>query len=92
MDRKCSCTAATLCSFIRALTSADETIKLDWGRYERQVDALDPAAKRHDQEEFLDLHISVERSQVAIQTDLKLKFQPFRKPSNAHAYLPITII
>ena len=29
--------------------------------------------------------ISVELSQVATQTDLKLKFQPFHKPCNAHA-------
>ena len=45
--------AAALCAFRRALVSADETIELDWGGYERQVDALDPAvvaAKRHDRD------------------------------------------
>ena len=76
-----------------ALASAIETIELDWAGYERQADALDPAvvaAKRHDRAEFLDLDISVERSQVATRTDLKLRFRPFRKPCNAHAYLPFT--
>ena len=85
--------AAALCAFRRALASADESIELDWGGYERQADALDPAvvaAKRHDRAEFLDLDISVERSQVATRTDLKLRFRPFRKPGNAHAYLPFT--
>ena len=48
------------------------------------------AAKRHDRAEFLDLDISVERSQVATRTDLKLRFRPFCKPGNAHAYLPFT--
>ena len=65
-----------------------------WGRYERQADALDPAAiaaKRHSRAEFLDLGISVERSQVATWTDLKLKFQQFRKLCNAHAYLPFQV-
>ena len=32
----------------------------------------------------------MERSQVATQADLKLKFRPFSKPCNAHAYLPFT--
>ena len=85
--------AAALCAFRRALASADESIELDWGGYERQADALDPAvvaAKRHDRAEFLDLDISVERSQIATRTDLKLRFRPFRKPGNAHAYLPFT--
>ena len=58
---------------------------------------LDPevvAAKRHDRVEFIDLDISVERSQVAqvaTQTDLKLKFRQFRKPGNAYASLPFTV-
>ena len=92
-QRKCS-TAAALCAFRHALASADETIKLDWGGYETQSDALDPAvvaAKRDDRAEFLDLDISVEQSQVATRTGIwHFKFQPFRKPGNAHAYLPIT--
>jgi len=86
--------AAALCAFRHALASADETIKLDWGGYERQSDALDPAvvaAKREDRAEFLDLDICVERSQAATRTDSwQLKFRPFRKPGNAHAYLPFT--
>ena len=89
--------AAAQCAFSHSLASADETIELDWGWYERQANALDPAvvaAKRHDQAELpsLDLDISVERSQVATLTDLKLRFLlvPFGKPGNAHTYLPFT--
>jgi hypothetical protein len=43
--------AATLCEFRRALGSADDTIKLDWGGYESQAEALDHTvveAKRHE--------------------------------------------
>ena len=86
--------AAALCAFRHALASADETIKLDLGGYERQSNALDPAvvaAKREGRAEFLDLDICVERSQAATRTDSwQLKFRPFRKPGNAHAYLPFT--
>ena len=88
--------AAALCAFRHALASADETIKLDWGGYEKQSDAFNQAvvtAKRHDRAEFLDLDISVERSRPATRTkvsDWQLKFRPYRKPGNAHAYLPFT--
>ena len=34
--------------------------------------------------------MKMEQSQVATQIDLKLKFRPFCKPGNAHAYLPYT--
>jgi len=86
--------AAALCAFRHALASADETIKLDWGGYERQSDALDPAvvaAKRDDRAKCPDINISVEQSRVATRTGFwHFYFRPFRKPGNAHAYLPFT--
>jgi hypothetical protein len=88
--------ATTLCEFRRALGSADDTIKLDWGGYESQAEALDHTvveAKRHDRAEFLDLDICVERSRPATRTGIGswyLTFRPYRKPGNAHAYIPFT--
>jgi hypothetical protein len=63
--------AATLSEFRRALGSADDTIKLDWGGYESQAEALDHTvveAKCLDRAEFLDLDICVERSRPATRT------------------------
>jgi hypothetical protein len=50
-------------------------------------------AKHHDRAEFLDLDICVERSQPATRTGVGswyLMFRPYRKPGNAHAYIPFT--
>jgi hypothetical protein len=88
--------AATLCEFRRALGSADDTIKLNWGGCESQTEALDHTvveAKRHDRPEFLDLNICVDRSRPATRTVVGswyLTFKPYRKPGNAHTYIPFT--
>ena len=50
------------------------------------------AAKHHDRAEFLDLDISVERSQVATRAYLKLKFRPFRKPCNRATLMPTDLL
>ena len=57
--------AARLCEFRSTLVSGDEEISLNWGGYGYQQEALNPtvvAAARHDEAEFLDLVMQVERS------------------------------
>ena len=87
--------AARLCEFRSALASADEEISLNWGGYGSQQDAQNPtvvAATRHDEAEFLDLVMAVERCSVTTRTSTawRVTLRPYRKPGNAYAYIPFT--
>lgn len=79
--------SAVLCEFRRALGMADEAISFDWSGYESQHDAENPevvTAKRHEQANFLDLDMSLQRVRT------RIIFRPYHKPGNAYAYIPFT--
>ena len=79
--------AAVLCEFRRVIAMADEAISFDWSEYESQQDAENPevvTAKRHEQANFLDLDMNLQR--VSLRT--RIIFRPYRKPGNAYAYIP----
>jgi len=85
--------AAALCDFRRALATADEAISLDWSGYDLQQDATNPSKtmeKRHDQVNYLDLDMSLQRVRTRIGTTIRVLFRPYRKPGNAYAYIPFT--
>ena len=50
------------------------------------------AATRHDEAEFLDLVMAVERCSVTTRTSTawRVTLRPYRKPGNAYAYIPFT--
>jgi hypothetical protein len=79
--------AAALCEFRRTLAMADKEISFDWSGYDSQQDAENPemvTAKRHEQANFLDLDMNLQRAGT------RIIFRPYRKPGNAYAYIPFT--
>ena len=85
--------AAVLCDFRHALAIADEAISLDWSGYGSQQDAAKPevvTVKRHEQVNFLDLDMTLQRVRTRIGTTVRVLFRPYRKPGNAYAYIPFT--
>jgi len=85
--------AAILCDFRRALETADEAISLDWSGYGSHQDAVNPSlvtAKRHEQVNYLDLDMSLQRVRTRTGATIRVLFRPFRKPGNAYAYIPFT--
>ena len=59
--------ATVLCDFRHALATADEAISLEWSGYESYQDAVNPslvAAKRHEQVNYLDLDMSLQRVRI----------------------------
>jgi hypothetical protein len=86
--------ADVLCEFRRALAIADEAISLDWSGYGSQQDAANPemvTAKRHEQVNFLDLDMTLQRVTRTGGTSAgRVLFRPYRKPGNAYACIPFT--
>ena len=83
--------AAILCDFRRALATADEAIGLDWSGYESHQAAVTPAgvtAERHEQVNYLDLDMSLQRVRDRRGATIRVLFRPYRKPGNAYAYIP----
>ena len=86
-----TCPAAILCDFRRALATADEAIGLDWSGYESHQDAVNPSlvtAERHEQVNYLDLDMSLQRVRDRRGATIRVLFRPYRKPGNAYAYIP----
>ena len=85
--------AAVLCDFRHALATADEAISLDWSGYKSQQDAVNPSlveAKHHEQVNYLDLGMSLQRVRTREGATIRVLFRPYRKPGNAYAYIPFT--
>jgi hypothetical protein len=81
--------AAVLCEFRHALAMADEEINIT-SLNKSEQDAENPAvvtAKRHEQTDFLDLDMNLQR--VRTRIGMTVLFLPYRKPGNAYAYIPI---
>ena len=79
--------AAILCDFRRALETADEAISLDWSGYGSHQDAMNPSlvtAKRHEQVNYLDLDMSLQRVRTRIGATVRVPlFRPYSKQGNA---------
>ncbi len=82
-----------LCEFRKALVTADEAISFDWSGYGTQQDAVNPllvTARRHEQVNFLDLDMSLQRKVGRTGTTIRVIFRPYHKPGNAYAYIPFS--
>lgn len=85
--------AEVLCEFRRALAEADEGIGFDWSGYRNQQEAANPSlvkARLHDQVNFLDLDLTLQREVTRQGALIKVMFRPYRKQGNAYAYIPFT--
>lgn len=84
---------SVLCEFRKALATADEAISLDWSGYKSHQDAVNPCtvvAERHEQVNFLDLDMSLQRKVGIMGATIQIIFRPYHKPGNAYAYIPFS--
>ena len=94
---------ALLCDLRRALARRDRNIRFEWSGYESIMDALDSStvkAELHAQVNFLDLDMCLQLIKVEDDPQAnechsdeyipqkRIVFRPYRKPGNAHAYIP----
>ena len=79
---------SVLCEFRKALATADEAISLDWSGYKSHQDAVNSCtvvAERHEQVNFLDLDMSLQRKVGIMGAMIQIIFRPYHKPGNAYA-------
>ena len=77
----------------RSVETADEAISLDWSGYGSHQDAVNPSlvtAKRHEQVNYLDLDMSLQRVRTRTGATIRVLSRPYSKQDNAYAYIPFT--